>query len=87
MPARDLANPAPVRGFSDWLDNKMNWHGAHKTTSSTRGIVHGVWHAGAGVVKSCGVTQSSRDEFTRAGEQFAKVGGAPGTRSGSQNKH
>ena len=62
-----LANPPAVRGFSDRLDSAMGWEGAYKDDSRLRGLVHGAWHAGAGVV-----TRNPK-EFERAGEQFDRT--------------
>ena len=64
---RDLANPKGPRSISDKLDSTL-WKDGYKDTSCTRGIVHGVWHAGAGLIRS------SDDEYKRAGEQFGKCG-------------
>ena len=63
---RDLANPAGPRSVSDKLDNAL-WKD-NKNESCSRGIVHGAWHTGAGIVRL------SKDEFSRAGEQFGKCG-------------
>lgn len=62
---RDLANPAGPRKASDKLDD-IFWKDGYKDTSCSRGIIHGIWHAGAGAVRG------SKDEFSRAGEQFAQ---------------
>lgn len=64
-PKRDLANPAGPRSFSDKLDSVI-WTDGYKDTSCTRGVVHGLWHTGAGIVRWNG------DEFSRAAEQFGK---------------
>ena len=62
-----LANPPAVRGFSDRLDEFMGWEGDYKDESRARGLVHGAWHTGAGIV-----TGNPR-EFERAGEQFDRA--------------
>ncbi len=60
-----LANPQPVRNFSNKLDDVV-WKDGYKDKSCSRGVVHGVWHTGAGVFTG------NKAEFTRAGEQFNK---------------
>eukprot|EP00484_Ammonia_sp_Unknown_P005401 CAMPEP_0197057388 /NCGR_PEP_ID=MMETSP1384-20130603/96688_1 /TAXON_ID=29189 /ORGANISM="Ammonia sp." /LENGTH=72 /DNA_ID=CAMNT_0042491793 /DNA_START=74 /DNA_END=289 /DNA_ORIENTATION=+ len=65
-PSKPLANPKPVRGFSDKLDNAMGWNDGYKNESKVRGFIHGVWHTGAGVVTL------NPKEFSRAGDQFKR---------------
>ena len=62
-----LANPKPMRNFSDRLDSAMGWEGKYKEDSKVRGFIHGTWHQGAGLI-----TGNER-EFDRAREQFDKV--------------
>eukprot|EP00483_Globobulimina_turgida_P009286 UN09305 len=66
QPKKNLANPKPARGFSNWLDTQMGWTGGYKEESKARGFVHGVWHTGAGI------TTFNKHEFSRASEQFQK---------------
>mmetsp|Transcript_47350 Transcript_47350/g.42449 ORF Transcript_47350/g.42449 Transcript_47350/m.42449 type:complete len:84 (-) Transcript_47350:78-329(-) len=63
---KSLANPKPVRGFSNWLDQKVGWTGGYKEESKARGFVHGVWHTGAGIFTA------NSNEFSRAKQQFQR---------------
>ncbi len=72
---KNLANPKPARGFSNWLDKQMGWNGGYKEESKARGCVHGVWHTGAGIATF------NKHEFSRAADQFSK-----GWSSGSQDE-
>jgi hypothetical protein len=45
----------------------MGWEGDYRNTSRLRGIVHGIWHYGAGVLTLNG------NEFTRGNEQFSRT--------------
>ena len=59
---KNLANPKAMRNMSDKLDETFGWKDGYKNESNTRAFIHGVWHAGAGVITG------NKNEFTRAGE-------------------
>ncbi|CAF0776814.1 unnamed protein product [Adineta steineri] len=63
---RDLANPSSFRHISDKLDDLAGWKDDYKEESCPRGIIHGIWHEGASIIRG------SEDEHERAIEQFDK---------------
>ena len=62
-----LLNPPAVRNLSNKLDNAIGWERGYKEDSRVRGLIHGTWHAGAGI------WTGNPKEFDRAGEQFGKM--------------
>jgi hypothetical protein len=69
MDEKGVSNNKEMRGFSNWLDNKMDWQGESKDGSGTRGFIHGVYHSSVGVGKYvCGNSEGGKAEFNRAGE-------------------